>query len=120
VYLLSGVEGRLCAGVTRKSPRGLRAHSTGEDGGRWRNLSIKNIAGNFLLPHGRGLVEDCWGDVVPRVSAWRPTPAAMHIRPLRGRKIDSCLRRNDRGGAGRKMDSLSRLFALLRVLPAQE
>ena len=25
-------------------------------------------------------------DVVPRVSAWRPTPAAMHIRPLRGRE----------------------------------
>jgi hypothetical protein len=32
------------------------------------NLSIKNIAGNFALPYGRGLVEDCWGDVVPRVS----------------------------------------------------
>jgi len=35
---------------------------------RWRNLSIKNIAGNFALPDGRGLVEDCWVDVVPRVS----------------------------------------------------
>jgi len=55
-------------------------------GGGW-NLSIKDIAGNFPLPHGRGLVEECWVDVVPRVWAWRPAPAAMHIEPygfLRG------------------------------------
>ena len=58
---------------------GLTRANTDEHG-RWWNLSIKNIAGNFPLPHGRGLVEDCWG-VVPRVSAWRPAPAAMDIEP---------------------------------------
>jgi len=36
--------------------------------------------------------------VVPRVSAWWPTPAAMHIRPLRGRKEVACVNHGAQGG----------------------
>jgi len=51
-----------------------------------------------------GLEEDI-GDIIPRL-------VCFYVKIL-----DSCLRRNDRGGTGWKMDSLSRLFASLRVLP---
>jgi len=82
---------------------------------------MAGVAGVTLIstcPRKRGhgtrrgcLAGNCWGDVVPQVWAWRPALAAMHIRPLRGRKIDSRFRGNDRERIGRKMDSLSRLFA---------
>ena len=42
---------------TRKSAWAKRTNT--DEHGRWRNLSIKNIAGNRPLPDGRGLVV-CW------------------------------------------------------------
>ena len=43
-------------------------------------------------------MEDCWGDVGPRVWAWRPPPAAMHIRPLRGPEEVANQKIGDGGG----------------------
>jgi len=71
-----------------------------------KQRNLEHATRDFMSPL-QGL-KKILGDIIPRF-------VCFYVKIL-----DSCLRRNDREGTRRKMDSLSRLFVWLRVLPAQE